>query len=56
MRTSTIGFFLLALAFLPHTSFAQLPFPIAVDDTLCVMLGTTFSYNVKDNDLPPHRA
>lgn len=52
MRTSTIGFFLLAF-FLPHISFAQ-NLPLAVNDTLCVMLGNSFHFNVKDNDVPAH--
>ncbi len=32
--------------------FAQNPFPIAVNDTLCFLLGENFNYNVKDNDVP----
>ena len=53
MKISFLRLFLFAFLLIPNLSFAQIPFTIAVDDTLCVTLGDNFNYNVKDNDLPP---
>ena len=53
MKTPVLFLFLFAQILFPKISFSQV-FVFARNDTLCITLGDNFSFNVKDNDMPPH--
>lgn len=44
----------LILLLLPHLSYGQGGNLIAVEDSICIMAGQNFIFNVKSNDIPPN--
>ena len=49
----TASLLIIAL-FLPTLSFGQGGNIIAIDDSVCIMIGQNFMFNVKNNDIPPN--